>query len=235
MIRWNKQDSKNLNSTLRKFNNKIRRLEKAGISNLPKQVSYADIKSKIYTRSELNRVLSSYGSFLKAGSERMIKLNANEYITKWEKSFLNKQEKVAKKYLTEKLNTLSDTLGTGNTTKNEIRATLESIQGWKTKSGTELARIKERIVNLGNKDFEYLQASIFQKNFIKAYRKMGRKEIVAKAKEFKNPVEFWEWIKNSELVDIQLRYDVESNTLKLAMDKDDSYYYELFKLGLFSS
>ena len=86
MIRWNKQDSKNLNSTLRKFNNKIRRLEKAGISNLPKQVSYADIKSRIYSRSELNRVLSSYGSFLKAGSERMIKLNQNEYITKWEKS-----------------------------------------------------------------------------------------------------------------------------------------------------
>ncbi len=235
MIRWNKQDSKNLNSTLRKFNNKIRRLEKQGISNLPKEVSYADIKSKIYSRVELNRVLSSYGSFLKSGSERMIKLNENEYITKWEKSFLSKQEKIAKRYLTEKLTTLTDTLGTGNTTKNEIRATIESITEWKTKSGTELARIKERIITLGNKDFEYYQASIFQKNFIKAYRKMGRKEIVNKAREFKDPVEFWEWIKNSELVDIQLRYDVESNTLKLAMDKDDSYYYELFKLGLFSS
>ena len=72
----------------------------------------------------------------------------------------------------------------------------------------------------------------FQENFIKAYKGMKRKEIVKWAKSFNNPLEFYDAVKNSNLVDLQERYDVEAGLIILSMSKDDSYYFELSKLGI---
>ena len=83
----------------------------------------------------------------------------------------------------------------------------------------------------GRTDYEMSKALIFQKNFISAYEKMGRKEIVEFAKSFRNPQDFWEAIKNSEFTDLSLRYDVEEGMITIGkMSKDESYYYELNKL-----
>ena len=61
---------------------------------------------------------------------------------------------------------------------------------------------------------------------------MKRKEIVKWAKSFNNPLEFYDAVKNSNLVDLQERYDVEAGLIILSMSKDDSYYFELSKLGI---
>ena len=59
-----------------------------------------------------------------------------------------------------------------------------------------------------------------------------RKEAVEYAQSFKNPLEFWDAVKNSQLSDISLQYDVKEGIVGLNMDADDTYYYELFKLGI---
>ena len=47
----------------------------------------------------------------------------------------------------------------------------------------------------------------------------------------KNPMDFWEFVKDSGLVDIEMRYDVEEGTLKLALSKNESYEFELRMLN----
>lgn len=127
---------------------------------------------------------------------------------------------------------LSPTLGTGNTRINEINATIKSFENLETLTGKDFERIRDRILNLGVSDYEMKRAQTFQDNFIKAYSKMGRSEIVEFAKSFRNPQKFWEAIKDSELIDIALRYDQEEGLVQLAMDSDSSYQYELQKLGI---
>ena len=88
------------------------------------------------------------------------------------------------------------------------------------------------VIILSRKKYRVNLHGIFQENFISAYEKFGRSEIVEFAKSFKNPEDFWEAIKDSELIDLKQRYDVEEGRMQLAMSKDDSYYSELQKLGI---
>ena len=75
------------------------------------------------------------------------------------------------------------------------------------------------------------KASIFQENFIKAYKKMKRKEIVRIAKRFKNPMDFWEKIKNSNFADIKMKYDEDAGLIQFGeYSKDDNYIYDLLRL-----
>ena len=232
LINWRKKDTNKLRSSIAKFNNKIKRLEKRGITNLPDQISYRNIKSNIATRSEFNRTISSLENFLKKGAETKINLGNGIEVTRWERKELQRQRRIAIKNLEKELSGLTQTLGTGNTRINEIKATLESFKNWEKTDASTYRRRKERIQFLGQTDLEVKQARLFQKNFIKAYQRMGRKEILEVAKSFKNPVEFWEYIKESGLTDLQLQYDIKSGDVQLNMDADDTYYYELFKLGI---
>lgn len=232
LIKWRKEDTGKLRSSVVKFNNKIRRLQKLGITNLPDLVNYKDIKSDITTRTEFNRRITSLNSFLKSGAENKVNLGNGIEITKWERKELQKQRRIAIKNLNKELEGLQQTLGTGNARVNEIKSTLSSFDDWENTTYENYRRRINRIKYLGHSDLEMKQARIFQRNFIKAYRAMGRKEAVEYARSFKNPLEFWDAVKNSQLSDISLQYDVKEGIVGLNMDADDTYYYELFKLGI---
>lgn len=234
LIQWRKKDYKKLRSEINKFNRRINKLENSGKSIiLPDVLKYKDVKSNIYTRKEFNRVIKSIQAFNdNLSSQERTVLHSGLEITKWEERQLKKLKKTAVKNLTKELKELDRGFGTGNTRRNEIKSTLESLEGWENKRYEQFRRIRNRIKYLGYSDLEIKQAKLFQRNFIKAYKKMGRTEIVEKAKEFKNPLEFWDFIKNSELTDITLSYDQDAGMIRLNMDADDTYYYELFKLGI---
>ena len=114
----------------------------------------------------------------------------------------------------------------------EIRSTIKSFESLEDKKLKDLKRLSKRAKALGVTDYELKKAKTFQENFIKAYKGMKRKEIVKWAKSFNNPLEFYDAVKNSNLVDLQERYDVEAGLIILSMSKDDSYYFELSKLGI---
>lgn len=232
LINWRKKDTNKLRSSIAKFNNKIKKLQKRGITNLPELANYRNIKSEIMTRSEYNKKIASLESFLKKGAESKINLGNGIEVTRWERRELQRQRRIAIKNLTDELSGLSQTLGTGNTRINEIKSTLESLKNWEKTDASTYKRRKERIQYLGQSDLKMKQARLFQKNFIKAYKTMGRKEIIEVAKRFKNPLDFWNYIQDSGLTDLQLQYDIKNGDVRLNMDADDTYYYELFKLGI---
>ena len=227
MMNWKKKDYYSLRSAIKKFNNKIDRLSKQGYEFLPEKVKYQDLRSGIFTRKEFNRTIRSLNSFQKQSASDLFELESGAKITRWEKKILNARKKTAIRNLTSELITLENTLGTGNTRINEISSTLESLENWETKSKSELRRIKKRIKYLGSYDVEYNKASTFQKNFIETYKKFKRKEAVEIAKSFKNPIEFWEFIKETGLADLQLKYDVEEHRIKLNGSSDETYQHEM--------
>ena len=115
---------------------------------------------------------------------------------------------------------------------NEINATLESLGKIGTKKGFDYSEAKRRAMRLGILGYELKKAKIFQENFIKAYRKMRRKEIVEYAKSFSNPLDFWNTVKDTRLVDIEERYDNEQGLISFVSSSSDIYYDELDKLGI---
>lgn len=233
LINWRKKDYNKLRSAVSRFNNKVKRLEKSGASFvIPDTVSYRDLKSDITTRQEFNRMIKSLNSFSNKNATDIVRLDSGIEVTRWEKTELSKMQRTAVRNLSKELTGLTSGLGTGNTRINEINATLESLKGWKNVKSEDYKRIRNRIKYLGKSDLEMKQAKTFQANFIKAYKKMGRREIVEIAKSYNNPLEFWDFIKNSELTDISLSYDQSAGIVQLNMDADDTYYYELFKLGI---
>lgn len=232
-IKWNRSDIGKLSSAVRMFNKTIKKLESAESDLvLPDVVDYKELKSGITTRQELNRMIGSLRRFTNPAKQKAIKLDSGIEITAWEYTELKAERRRAEKRLTGELFGLEATLGTGNKRINEIRGTIASLQKLETATGEDFKRIRERIKVQGTSDFNRKKAKTFQDNFIKAFKGMGRKEIVEYAQKFKDPEEFWNAIKDSGFSNLQEFYDESEGILRFSMDSDERYFYELEQLGL---
>ena len=229
-IRWTRSDYISLGRAVASFNRTVGNLSGKGIV-LPDLMNYNELKSGITTRQELNRIIGSLKRFQNPMKQVRVSLNGFE-VTRWELEEVRKAKTRATRRLTGELAGIeSGAVGTGNTRANEIRATLQSFENFASGDLSSFKRISRSILRQGRSDYEMSKALTFQRNFITAYEKMGRREIVEFAKSFRNPEDFWEAIKNSEFTDLSLRYDVEEGMITIGeMSKDESYYYELNKL-----
>ena len=190
------------------------------------------MKSGITTRQELNRLIGSLQRFSNPSKQKAVKLESGIEITSWEYTELKRERRHAERRMIGELAGLEATLGTGNKRINEISGTINSLYKLETVKGEEFNRIRKRIKYQGVNDYEVKRAMVFKERFIKTYETLGRKEIVEFAKSFKNPLEFWEAIKDSEFKNLEEWYDEAKGTVQFAMESDERYTYELSKLGL---
>lgn len=232
LIRWSRKDYSLLRKTVNQFNRRIKELESFGQEVVPELVTYKDVKADITSRKEFNRRIRELEKLSERGQAKIVELESGEKITKWELNKLKNARTRATNRLQRELIAEQNSLTPSNKRINEIKATLKSFENLELKKGSDLKRLKSRLENQGISDYELKQAKQFQENFIKAYRKMRRKEIVKFAKSYKNPLDFYNAIKNTNLTDLQERYDVEEGLIMLSMSSDDSYYFELDKLGI---
>lgn len=233
-INWKRSDYGNLIKAVNKFNKEIEKLMYNNPeANIPEKLIYKDIKQNIYTRKEFNRVIKSLNRFSNPKEQEIVKTRGGYELTRWQRNEINRAKRRAERRLEGELYDLESqsTFGTGNTRLNEIKATLESYDRLATANPEDYKRISGSILRQGVSDFEMKQASIFQKNFIKAYKKMGRTQVVNLAKRFKNPMDFWEFIKDSNFADIQMKYDEDEGLIQIGEgSKDDNYIYDLLRL-----
>ena len=232
-IRWKRSDYISLGKAISSFNKAVNKLQGTGIV-LPDLINYNEAKKEITTRKELNRMITSLKRFQNPMQQIGVSLDGFE-VTKWELSEVKKARQRATRRLTGELAGLeaTSTMGTGNTQINEINAMLNSYENVFSKDDvSSYKRVARSILRQGKSDYEFRKMKNFQENFISAYEKMGRDEIVQYAKSFRDPEKFWNAIKDTELIDLKLRYDVEEGRVQLEMSRDDSYYYELSKLGI---
>lgn len=212
-IRWQQKDYLSLGRAVANFNKKINKLNKEEKKlYLPELKNYKDIKENIQTRQELNRVINSLKRFSKKGAEDLYTTRAGEQLTKWERGELGKQIKIAERGLKESAKALEIPMKSGYSKAQmgsqeyrEILANLRSLKNFELKKGGDFTRMKERIAKYGNLDYKMVKATIFRENFMEALKQSGAENfenfslLEKKMNRIKNPINFYEFIKNSNV------------------------------------
>lgn len=93
-IRWRKNDIKDLQNYVRKFNAKITRTEKknpAAKEFLPQRLNVRDLQESITERKDFNNLKRSVDRFMKRGAENITQLANGVTTTKWQKEEWNIQ------------------------------------------------------------------------------------------------------------------------------------------------
>lgn len=92
-----------------------------------------------------------------------------------------------------------------------ILAQIRNLKQLEQKRGLEFTRLKDRINKLGNVDYKMIKATIYRENFMNALQASKNMEgyelLLKRLNRIKNPVNFFEYIQNSDsFSDIFLYY-----------------------------
>lgn len=212
-IKWRKGDYISLGKAVSQFNKKINQLQKEETRNyLPDTLNYRDIKENITTRRELQRVINSLRRFKKEGAEDLYRTQAGKEITRWERRELAIESRTAQIRLTKELKDLYtpkqgekfSRAQMGSKRVREIEAQLKNLKQIESKKGYQFERLRQRIHNIGTSDYNMRRAIIYRNNYInemKKYRHLKNYELLKeKMESLSNPVDFYEYVKDKELV-----------------------------------
>ncbi len=211
LIRWKKGDYIKLGQAVSSFNKLVQQINE---EYLPEIKDYKEIKERITSRKELNRVINS---LKRANMENLLAsrvLESGEEISQYEWKEINLSKRRALKNLqAEKESILSNrpSIGMGDERLSEIRAIEESFSKLQLKTGADLKRLKERIYMVGRSDYKLAKDKLFMDNFYKALEGISNfqnYELLKKELDkIKNPTRFYEYVKQSPiLMDLFLWY-----------------------------
>lgn len=92
-IRYDKKLNKEIDDTLRRYNNKIKRLARQQSNYiLPQQVSKEDLMEVAYTRQDLQRRLNNLKKFNERGAEETIYMKSGYALSKYELNYLKREK-----------------------------------------------------------------------------------------------------------------------------------------------
>ena len=237
LIKWRKEDEKNLRRAISDFNKKVRKLnkERKNASYLPEEIDYAGTKDLITTRAELDRVIKSLGRFKGREAFKKVELQSGDTITAWEKKEISYQQRQAKRRITKRMaeiKRLKPEYFTGkqlgDVEYRKLEATLKAIENFgKKKPSGKLSKAKRkerfneakaRIENWGSSDFEMRQAIVYRENYFEMFTKTyslidGFDLVFNKLKQISNPLEFYRVLSKldngEQLKDISFMYEAQ--------------------------
>ena len=223
-IRWNRSDSARLSSAVRQFNRKVIELDMlTGENYLPEIKDYKEVKERIVSRKELNRIIKSLKRFTKEKEQQRVVTEGGQELTRWEQKEINLAERRATRTLTrEKFNILSSrkSIGMGDKRVKEIESTLESFKNLRTQKGRDFQRVKERVLTEGTTDRELYKAKVFRDNFFEALSHLKNYDnyelLKSELEKISNPITFFNKIKDNDiLMDIFTWYMGDDGSIKI--------------------
>lgn len=245
LIRWKRGDYVKLSRAVSNFNkriNELKSMEDKELSYLPDLKDYKSIKENIYSRSELNRIIKSLKDVSKEKALDLYTTDSGVDLTRWEATEIKKAQRRALKSVNLEIQKIEEgrpSIGMGDERLRELEATRKSIENIDKKQGYEFKRTKERIMELGKKDRELKQDSLFRENFLKALEETSDFENYDKLKEkldsIKNPTKFYEFIKQSNIfMDLFIWYHDKSGTIVYGAfaTNEDAFNEGLEQLGI---
>ena len=221
-IRWKQSDYMQLGKAVKQFNRKILELETdENQAFLPDMQNYKEMKESIKTRQELNRYIKSLNRFKKESSQKLIELESGEKLTVWEQREI---QKMANRALTQVNKEIAEQekptesgyslAQMGSLEVNRLKKQAENIKAWQSKTQSSFRRNIESIKNLGRLDYDYRKAEIYLQNYkdvMGKYSTYDNYEVLEKfLNKFKNPISFWNRVKDHEIVK-DLSYQSEEN------------------------
>ena len=105
-IRYDKKLNQEINRTIKNFNQKIARLEKQDRELLPSKITKKDLKSGVYTRTELRRKLKELQRFGRRGAEDIIETSGGVRLTQYNYQNLKRENARIKRNITREINRL---------------------------------------------------------------------------------------------------------------------------------
>ena len=105
-IRYDKKLNQEINRTIKNFNQKIARLEKQDRELLPSKITKKDLKSGVYTRTELRRKLKELQRFGTRGVEDIIETRGGARLTKYDYQNIKRENTRIKRNITREINRL---------------------------------------------------------------------------------------------------------------------------------
>lgn len=105
-IRYDKKLNQEINRTIKNFNQKIARLEKEQKELLPSKITKKNLKSNVYTRTELKRKLKELQRFSTRGAEEVITTSGGVRLTKYELNEIKRENARVKRNITREINRL---------------------------------------------------------------------------------------------------------------------------------
>lgn len=105
-IRYDKKLNQEINRTIKNFNQKIARLEKQDRELLPSKITKKDLKSGVYTRTELRRKLKELQRFGRRGAEDIIETSGGVRLTQYSYQNIKRENARIKRNITREINRL---------------------------------------------------------------------------------------------------------------------------------
>ena len=105
-IRYDKKLNQEINRTIKNFNQKIVRLEKQDRELLPSKITKKDLKSGVYTRTELRRKLKELQRFGRRGAEDIIETSGGVRLTQYNYQNIKRENARIKRNITREINRL---------------------------------------------------------------------------------------------------------------------------------
>ena len=105
-IRYDKKLDQEINRTIKNFNQKIARLEKQDRELLPSKITKKDLKSGVYTRTELRRKLKELQRFGRRGAEDIIETSGGVRLTQYNYQNIKRENARIKRNITREINRL---------------------------------------------------------------------------------------------------------------------------------
>lgn len=185
-IRFDKKLNREINRTIKNFNQKIARLEKSDRELLlPNKVTKQELLSNLYDRTDLRRRLKKLQRFSKRGAEEIITLESGARISSYEYENIKIESRVIKARLTREINRLKvekiriggekqDTTFAESGDKNYLNLVARRQALNKHLSGLDEEHLKlyQKLINKSKRNTRYYD-NIFMGNYLESLTKTG--------------------------------------------------------------
>ena len=216
-ISWKNYDNLSLGKAVANFNRKINKIKtEENKLYLPDEINFKDIKENILTRRELDRVIQNLRAFNKKGAEELYQNEAGENMTIWEKDIIQSEINTGLRRLNKELRQVDRSKYPFETAhEKDIKKQINNLKKFQTSKGFEFSELKRRAYNQGRADLEMRKAIVYRDNYMKVLKDHYKNfdnydKLIKYLKRFKNPIRFYNVMKNTgdeNIVDIYMIYD----------------------------
>lgn len=200
-IRYNKNLNTKINSIVRNFNAKIKRLERVSEElYLPNTTSVRELKETARTRTQLNRMLKDLQRFSEKGMEKTVTFSSGIEMSKYQAYNLKRNLRIAKAKATRELNTFKSTpikvFGIPQNTPIEYDESYINLKAQREKLDKDITRLNKRELerlesNIDDVLFSYDMELQYKENWLDMIEKLGYYGEIdkEKLKEIKSRIE----------------------------------------------
>lgn len=207
-IKWRRSDFAKLGKAVANFNREIikaRESNKMAVDFLPELKQYNNVKNAITTRREFNRVVESLSRINKADALDLVYARSGEETTNWELQENRRQLRNYVRNLQKEIEDYPMREGImGNERIEEIKIQIDKALNFENAKGYEYKKLMREIQKKGTSDWEFKMQITFKENYLKVLEDYENQpfyeELVAAIKGL-NPTEFYETIKENNLID----------------------------------